>query len=146
MEAFTVMATVCTVLSLPLLAVSYAKDDGHGLVTACFSLSQPPCPTSMKVAAMAALAYHVEYTLNFLFVALCNPLAFSVTDIVRRLGTICCGAVLFSKPMTLLNALGVVISLGGVITYTVVSRRIAERERHQQWAEHYKALKEDDAE
>eukprot|EP00913_Durusdinium_trenchii_P033051 g30942.t1 len=45
-----------------------------------------------------------------------------VTDIVRRLGTICCGAVLFSKPMTLLNALGVVISLGGVITYTVVSR------------------------
>jgi hypothetical protein len=33
-----------------------------------------------------------------------------------------CGALLFSKPMTFLNGLGVVISLLGVISYTVVSR------------------------
>eukprot|EP00435_Cladocopium_sp_Y103_P014565 s1617_g3.t1 len=145
MEAFTVMATVCTGLSFPLLAVSYAKDDGSGVVTACLSLSQEdPCPTSMKVVAMAALAYHIEYTLNFLFVALCNPLAFSVTDILRRLGTICCGALLFSKPMTFLNGLGVVISLLGVISYTVVSRRISQRNRDQEWTDQYKALKEED--
>ncbi|CAJ1340326.1 unnamed protein product [Effrenium voratum] len=131
MEAFTVMATVCAGLSIPLLAVSYAKDKGDGIVTACLSLSQKPCYTSFKVIAMAAFAYHVEYTLNFLFVALCNPLAFSVTDIVRRLGTICCGAVLFNKPMTLTNGSGVVISLLGVCTYTLVSR---------EWANHYSAV------
>ncbi|CAJ1376866.1 unnamed protein product [Effrenium voratum] len=123
MEAFTVMATVCAGLSIPLLAVSYAKDKGDGIVTACLSLSQKPCYTSFKVIAMAAFAYHVEYTLNFLFVALCNPLAFSVTDIVRRLGTICCGAVLFNKPMTLTNGSGVAGFPGKQVLHAMQARR-----------------------
>jgi len=147
MEAFTVMATVCTLLSLPLLAVSYAKDEGHGVVTALNASSSPCLPgKAVQVIAMAALAYHVEYTLNFLFIALCHPLAFSVTDIVRRLGTICCGAVLFNKPMSFWNALGVVISLTGVVAYTLVSRRIAQAERAKEWTDHYGALKSENLE
>jgi len=148
MEAFTVMATTCTVFSVPLLLVSYSQDTGNGMLSAVFNSPDGVPFAALQVVIMAAFAYHVEYTLNFLFVALCSPLAFSVTDIVRRLGTICCGALLFHKPMTPLNGMGVVISLLGVGTYTTVSKRAAARVRSEskEWPSQYQAMQKTEKE
>ncbi|CAE7902650.1 PPT3 [Symbiodinium microadriaticum] len=144
MEAFTVMATICAGLSVPLLWLSYSQDTGNGILSAILSPTDGMPLLALQIVSMAAFAYHVEYTLNFLFVALCTPLAFSVTDIVRRLGTICCGAILFSKPMTMLNVLGVVVSLTGVAAYTTVSKRAAARARSEskEWSAQYSALRD----
>ena len=65
----------------------------------------------------SGLAYHSEYTLNFSYVRLVSPLAFSVTDVARRLAIIVTGALLFRKPLTPLNATGVLLSLGGVVCF-----------------------------
>jgi len=124
MEAFTIMASICAVLSLPLFALSCTRSDGF---LDRWALSRSPTSgdpsiehfnPAAQVVVIAAVAYHVEYTLNFLFVALCSPLAFSLCDILRRLGTICCGAIIFAKPFTLLNATGVLTSLLGVLAYS----------------------------
>ena len=48
---------------------------------------------------------------------LVSPLAFSVTDVARRLAIIVTGALLFRKPLTPLNATGVLLSLGGVVCF-----------------------------
>jgi len=129
MQAFFVMATVCANLSAPLLLLSYAKADGF--LQSCVALvhgSDPLVATELSrtlfhVSLMAATAYHIEYTLNFLFISFCGPLAFSVTDIVRRLATIICGSLLFSKPLSLMNAFGVLIALLGVVSYSIVTKR-----------------------
>mmetsp|Transcript_127820 Transcript_127820/g.368038 ORF Transcript_127820/g.368038 Transcript_127820/m.368038 type:complete len:467 (+) Transcript_127820:54-1454(+) len=129
-EAFLVMATTCTALSLPLLAVSYytvptglirVLIDGGGSA----DLSRPT--TAGAIVVLASFAYFVEYMLNFAYVPLCSSLAFSVTDITRRLGSILAGAALFSKPLGPLNILGVLISLLGVISYTLVAKVGGER-------------------
>eukprot|EP00929_Paragymnodinium_shiwhaense_P008213 TRINITY_DN112157_c0_g1_i1.p1 TRINITY_DN112157_c0_g1~~TRINITY_DN112157_c0_g1_i1.p1 ORF type:complete len:488 (+),score=80.39 TRINITY_DN112157_c0_g1_i1:84-1547(+) len=157
MEAFFVMATLCTILSTPLLFVSYYTLP-QGFLRTCVDagadaetyteLFQAEWPW-LKVMVLAAFAYHIEYSLNFLYLALCSPLAFSVTDIVRRLGTICIGSLVFGKTLTSLNIFGVVTSLFGVVTYGIVSRRVAAKKASQEvrakdlesWPAQYAALK-----
>ena len=50
-----------------------------------------------QMLILAAIAYHIEYLLNFIFVGFVNPVVFSVSDIVRRLAIILVGAKLFGK-------------------------------------------------
>jgi len=113
--------------------------EGQCLLTCCCALAslplsavlgneQPPAdgspPSAMRAALLvvsAGLAYHLEYTLNFAFVRLVSPLAFSVTDVARRLAIILTGAALFRKPLTSLNLLGVALALGGVLCFLLVS-------------------------
>ena len=80
-------------------------------------------PLSLMVAA--ALAYHIEYALNFVFVAYVSPVAFSVCDIARRIAVIIMGAILFNKILTQQNWLGIIIALGGVLWYSYVESRPA---------------------
>jgi len=126
-DAFLVMATTCTILSIPLLIVSLAQPEGllRTCLTGRCAGNLPAELTSLSpgmVVVMAAVAYHIEYTLNFLYLALCSSLAFSVTDILRRLGTIVFGSLLFSKPLSALNVAGVLTSLFGVSLYSVVTK------------------------
>lgn len=130
MEAFWVMTSVCAVLSVPLLVVSCAQEGGF-LGLAIDPVVTETSPLSLRLAmqwpvllvvVLEASAYYLEYTLNFVFVSLCSPLAFSVTDITRRLGTICFGAVVWSKCLTATNLLGVAMALLGALSYSVISR------------------------
>mmetsp|Transcript_31904 Transcript_31904/g.63285 ORF Transcript_31904/g.63285 Transcript_31904/m.63285 type:complete len:232 (+) Transcript_31904:2-697(+) len=123
-RAFVVMAATCAILTAPLLFVSYhTLPGGLARFVAGDGVTQPP-PSGFSYAAvvfLAALAYAVEYGLNFLFVPLCSSLTFSVTDIIRRLGTITVGALLFAKPLSSLNVAGIGLSLVGVLAYTLAS-------------------------
>jgi hypothetical protein len=69
---------------------------------------------------LTALSYYLEYIFNFSFFRFVSPLAFSVSDIGRRVAIIISGAMLFSKPLTGMNCLGVAVALGGVLSYSLV--------------------------
>jgi hypothetical protein len=84
---------------------------------------------------LAALAYHIEYSLNFIFVGFVSPVAFSVCDIARRLGIIVSGAFLFNKTLTSLNVLGILIALAGVLWYSVLESAYNSARRSKQSAE-----------
>ena len=45
----------------------------------------------------ATVSYFLEYGTNFVFLPLVSPVAFSITDIVRRVSTIGINAILFGK-------------------------------------------------
>ena len=74
-----------------------------------------------EVLVMAVLAYHLEYSLNFLITERLAPVAFSVVDIARRLAIIVCGSVLFIKELSVLNIVGVIVALFGVLSFSLVT-------------------------
>jgi multidrug transporter EmrE-like cation transporter len=88
-----------------LLAISSSSRDGQ----------QWP----LALNAIAALAYYFEYVLNFIFVGYVSSMTFSVCDIARRVAIIATGAVVFDKPLTSLNWIGISVALGGVLWYSL---------------------------
>jgi len=76
------------------------------------------CPVALGVTILSGAAYHIEYVLNFMFIPCVNPLAFSVTDIARRLTKIVLGACFFHTVLTVPNMVGIVMALGGVLWYS----------------------------
>lgn len=82
-------------------------------------------PTSFGVflLVLTAVAYHMEYSLNFVMVTLVQPLTFSIVDITRRLGIIVCGAIFFSKTLTAFNEAGIAVALTGVAAFTIAEHR-----------------------
>jgi drug/metabolite transporter (DMT)-like permease len=75
-----------------------------------------------RLIGLSAFAYQLEYALSFLLTGLFRPLTFAVADIARRLLIIGVGAVMFSKPLSALNVLGIAICFGGVAAYTALSQ------------------------
>ncbi len=74
------------------------------------------------LAAMAVVAYHVEYVLSFVFVKMVAPITYSASDAVRRLGIIIVGNSMFGGPaFTALNVVGVMMALGGALAYSVLN-------------------------
>lgn len=157
MQGFFVMATVCTILSAPMLLISYAQANGVMCILDIGHCSDLRFYSDRRlllwIVLMGVAAYHIEYTLNFLYIKLCSPLAFSVTDILRRLGTIVCGTVIFSKPLSLLNVAGVLVALTGVFSYSAASTNARAKcarppaspaeaaTRSMMWTAEYSALK-----
>jgi len=80
---------------------------------------------SRAVLILTALAYHVEYVLNFIVTENVSEVHFSVLDVARRLSIILAGALLFGKVLTALNVFGVVLALFGVLLFNHVKRREA---------------------
>lgn len=76
---------------------------------------------SMFVLVLTAVTYHTEYVLNFVVVDIVDPVAFAVLDVLRRMSIIVVGSVLFHKPLTPLNAFGVVLALSGTFLYSLAS-------------------------
>ena len=72
----------------------------------------------VQLVLLSALAYHLEYMLNFMFVGYVNSVMFSVSDIVRRISIILVGAVVFNKVLTGTNWAGIGVALGGVLWYS----------------------------
>lgn len=70
------------------------------------------------LVVISAIAYHLEYMLNFIFVGYVNSVMFSVSDIVRRIAIIVVGGIVFNKVLTLQNWVGIVIALSGVLWYS----------------------------
>jgi solute carrier family 35 protein E1 len=75
------------------------------------------------VFGLAALAYHIEYVLNFIVAANVSEVHFSVLDVARRLAIILMGAFLFGKLLSPLNVFGVVLALAGVFAFNETRRR-----------------------
>lgn len=95
------ISTYCTgeLSSLSYLQQAYNKAFGQEIESG----ERDFWPFQMLV--IAAVAYHIEYLLNFIFVGFVNPVAFSVSDIARRLAIILVGAKLFGKVLRYLSLL-----------------------------------------
>ncbi len=75
--------------------------------------------------SIAAVAYYMEYVLNFIFVGYVSSVTFSVSDIARRVAIIMTGAVVFQKPLTTMNWVGIAVALGGVLWYSFIDSQLA---------------------
>ena len=89
-------------------------------------------PRAAGLIGAAGVAYHLEYSLNFSFVRLVPPLAFSVADVARRLAVILAGALIFRKALSTLNCVGVALSLGGVLAFLAASADAPPPKRRRQ--------------
>jgi hypothetical protein len=72
---------------------------------------------------ISSLAYYIEYVLNFVFVGYVSSVAFSVSDITRRIAIISTGAIVFNKTLTSMNWIGISIALGGVLWYSYLDNQ-----------------------
>jgi len=111
-EAQFVMATTCALFFAPPLVLKAYR------VADILALNRE----EFQVMLLAAFAYHSEYSANFMFSSRVGSLAFSITDIARRLCIIAVGSVLFDKPLTDVNKVGIVICFAGVLWYSLVDK------------------------
>ena len=124
-ESFFILASTAALVALPVSLVA-AISNGWVKVSSVESgfdgaaLSGQGLLEAAALSLAAALAYQFEYALNFEFVAKVEEVTFSVADVCRRLAIIVAGAILFSKPLTLVNVAGVALALGGVLAYSMV--------------------------
>mmetsp|Transcript_46932 Transcript_46932/g.86016 ORF Transcript_46932/g.86016 Transcript_46932/m.86016 type:complete len:447 (+) Transcript_46932:65-1405(+) len=116
MEAFVVMSTSCVAISVP--ATFLWSLSGHSILAKVHTVGGP---YAAGVVAQAGFTYFMEYSLNFAYVACCTPLAFSITDICRRVSTVLYGTLLFNKPLTVMNVGGIVLSLTGALAFSIIS-------------------------
>lgn len=113
--AFYGMATVSCILTAPVMFFSYSPP---AVRTDTFSrLTSDSGPYFFVIAAMA---YHLEYILNFTFVGFVDPVTFAVSDNGKRLAIIVVGSFIFSKSLTFANIVGLSISLAGVLWYSYI--------------------------
>ena len=79
-------------------------------------------PPPLWLTFMAAVAYHVEYSLSFMFVSLVQPITYGACDAVRRLSIIMSGRAMFGgAPLTRVNLWGIALALSGALAYSVTS-------------------------
>ena len=72
----------------------------------------------------AALAYHIEYVLSFMFVKLVQPITYGTCDAMRRLTIILTGQAMFGgAPFTHINIFGIALSLLGALSYSIASSK-----------------------
>jgi hypothetical protein len=98
---------------------------------------------SRKSATMlicVGIAYYFEYVLNFMVTEAVSEVVFSVLDVCRRLAIVLTGAFLFSKPLSLVNAIGVVCAMVGVLLFTLVKRSEEKEEEEEEERDRGKAL------
>jgi len=95
--------------------ITYIKTENKRLIP--FISELPIWLTSIAVAA-----YHIEYTLSFMFVKLVSPISYGTCDAIRRLSIIISGNYMFGgPPFSRLNILGIAIALLGALSYSICS-------------------------
>ena len=129
--AFLGMAIVSTFLTVPLLVFSamfILPEQRSSVEIVRESLSQLSNGDRWPIILMvvAALAYHIEYALNFAFVSYVSAVAFSVSDIARRIAIIVTGAFLFNKQLNPMNWLGISVALSGVLWYSYLENQASK--------------------
>ena len=86
------------------------------------NLSNGMPPVSVSLAAIAA--YHIEYTLSFLFIGLVKPITYGICDAIRRLGIIIAGQRMFGgDKFTTLNLSGIALALLGALSYSLSKQK-----------------------
>jgi Triose-phosphate Transporter family len=80
--------------------------------------TQPP----IWLTSTAAISYHLEYCLSFMFVRLVNPITYGACDAIRRLCIIISGRCMFGgAPFSRLNKVGILFALFGALSYSIAS-------------------------
>merc|ERR1719507_1443609 len=116
------MACWCLCASIPMYMLQPQESSSGGNVFA----EALTMPLGLGVMLLTGVAYHLEYVLNFMFVPYVSSLAFSVTDVARRLTKIILGALFFHTALTVSNFTGVVMSLGGVLWFSYLQYTLKE--------------------
>ena len=117
-------------LTFPMmLAAMLSQSSANSLISFISGSDGPPGISLWPgiLVPLSAVAYYLEYLLNFTYVGFVNPVTFSVSDIVRRIAIILAGAVIFSKPLTAVNFGGVAVALGGVLCYSMAEWKMTTR-------------------
>lgn len=137
MKAFFGMAVVCTLITFPfmlfyeaIISVRQPQDlnlRSTEILLQVFDSLRGGDSWPLLLTLIAALAYHIEYVLNFVFVGYVSSVTFSVSDIARRIAIITTGSVLFKKSLTAMNWTGIVIALGGVLWYTYLESAVNKK-------------------
>ena len=122
-QAQMVMAIACALACFPLYILYGAWAGTTAVFTSALGAALNGDVIPLGLAVLAAVAYHTEYLLNFVFVEKVAPLEFSVTDIARRVAIIGCGAAMFHKPLFPINMIGITIALAGVLWYSVLNQQ-----------------------
>mmetsp|Transcript_41216 Transcript_41216/g.49488 ORF Transcript_41216/g.49488 Transcript_41216/m.49488 type:complete len:386 (-) Transcript_41216:175-1332(-) len=74
------------------------------------------------ISVFAILAYHVEYSLSFMFVRLVEPITFGTCDAIRRLSIIVSGQKMFGGAnFTNTNLVGIALALAGALLYSITN-------------------------
>jgi hypothetical protein len=138
MKAFLGMTILATLITFPFMLASDVLTHQNNTDSGSLSLNsfdklmgtytafQEGDSWPLTLTAIASLAYHIEYVLNFIFVGFVSSVAFSVSDIARRISIITIGSIVFQKKLSGMNWLGIAIALSGVLWYTYL-----ENERNQ---------------
>lgn len=138
MKAFLGMTILSTLITFPFMLASDVITQQSHIDSTSLSLNsfnkligtytslQAGDSWPLTLTAIASLAYHIEYVLNFIFVGFVSSVAFSVSDIARRISIITIGSFVFQKKLSVMNWLGIAIALSGVLWYTYL-----ENERSQ---------------
>lgn len=74
------------------------------------------------ISVFAILAYHIEYSLSFMFVRLVEPITFGTCDALRRLSIIVSGQKMFGgASFTKTNLVGIALALAGALLYSITN-------------------------
>ena len=127
-QAFMGMTIVCTLLTAGVVVSQLATEKSSDSSISSVDVLQNVFVQftngeqwPLQLTLLASLAYHIEYALNFIFSGYVSNVSFSVSDIARRICIIIIGSVMFSKTLTTLNCVGIVIAIGGVLWYTYLN-------------------------
>jgi drug/metabolite transporter (DMT)-like permease len=122
-KSFLGMTIVATFATLPVVAASsYSTKGSNGstfaLFMSVFTRLSAGDSWPLLLTLLAAMAYHVEYVLNFTFVSYVSSVTFSVCDIARRIAIILTGAFLFKNIFKAQKWVVILIDLSGVLWYS----------------------------
>lgn len=136
MKAFLGMTILSTLITFPFMLVTDILQqtdtstsitlNSFGKLLSTYTSFQSGDTWPLFLTFIASMAYHIEYVLNFIFVGYVSSVAFSVSDIARRISIITIGSFVFNKKLTGMNWIGIAIALSGVLWYTYL-----ENERNQ---------------
>ena len=104
-----------------MLLLSFVFDDWSGLLQYEWNI-----PQIRDVLISCGLALGVNIS-NYLVLGKTSPLTYQVIGHLKTISILLLGAMLFKKPTSPQSVVGVVIAMGGVISYTEVKRRIAQQ-------------------
>ena len=144
-QAFAASAWVASLAAVPMYytavtaheisQMSQSKSSSTGIFSSTFFASSSITntniipPTNLNPTAQQSLFLHVglsyfaEYAIGFAYIAQVEPVTYALTDTLRRLVQICVNALVFRKPLTGLNCVGVLLALGGALGYAVEKGR-----------------------
>jgi hypothetical protein len=123
------LLTLVVILSGVTALIAPKKDSLGTLSKAFTDMTSGVDSWPFLVVCLASLSFHFEYALSFVLVGYLNSVAFSVCDVSRRVFVIIIGAVIFSKPLTSANMVGITIAVCGVLWYSYLDNHYSSLQK-----------------